>query len=141
MSDATMFTIQRERCKESRATPARVAMEIKRLKPQGPSSFAILRTSGDAYYQVAGGGGGMLVEKRIDGRQFRAFQAEPVVPFEDGTLLRVGGGRIRLRRDEWFTLAQVIELLSRVTDGADEPGWVLWRDITGILHGSVAGES
>jgi len=132
-----MFTIQRERCKESRATPARVAVEVKRLKPQGPSSFAVLRISRDDYYQVAGGGGGMMVEKRVDGRQFRGFQQEPVVPFDDGTVLRVGGGRIPLRRDEWFSLAQVIELLGRIVEGAGEPGWILWRDLTGVASRGV----
>lgn len=115
------------------ATPRRIAQELRRLRPQGPSAFAILSFAADRYYQVAGGGGGMMLEKREGECHWRAHQDIPVVPFEDGTELSFGGSRIPLLRDEWFTRAQAIELLTLVASGRPEPRWVRWRDVTEVL--------
>jgi len=75
----------------------------------------------------------MLVEKHLDGRHWRGCQEQPVVPFEDGTVLRVGAGRVRLRRNEWFRLDQVEELLVAVLGTDSEPSWIMWTEITEML--------
>ncbi|MBN8613575.1 MAG: hypothetical protein J0L92_23470 [Deltaproteobacteria bacterium] len=128
------WTIRTEKGRELAATAQVVRSQLERLQPEWPPSFAILEIAGtEEYYQAAGGGGGMLLEKREGGRHFRAFQAEPVVPFEDGTQLRFGGNRIPLRRDEWFSREQVIECWTCFVASVDEPTWVRWRDITDLL--------
>jgi hypothetical protein len=82
----------------------------------------------------------MLLERRLGGRHYRGYQELSVVPFEDGTQLCFAGNRISLRRDEWFTREQVIACWQGIVEGAGEPEWVRWRDITELLYPGGTGE-
>jgi hypothetical protein len=85
-----------------------------------------------SYLQTAGGGGGLLLEHRdaSTGRHARAYQHSPVVPFGDGTELCFSAGRISLRANEWFTLAQVVEVFTTYLDDAGFPDFVRWRELS-----------
>jgi len=118
-------------------TAARLVSELKKLKSYGKSSFASLTRPDGSYVQVAGGGVGCMLEWR-DTRtntQSRAFVESPTVPFEDGTELTFGGGRIPLRRDEWLNIARVTEVFVAFLAGEPFPPSIRWRDISDILKG------
>lgn len=116
-------------------TPARLQREISRLRTTGPSSFAVLQRDDGTYLQMAGSPGGLVLEKREapSGQHFRAYQDQPVVPFEDGTELVFAASRIRLRAVEWFTLQQVVDIAVAFAAQRAEPEFVRWRDITDLL--------
>lgn len=131
---------QRENTKEVvNPSVAQLNNHLKRLRSTGPSSFAILTNDHGDYVQAAGGGG-CLLERReaTTGRHFRAFQEQPVVPFEDGTTLHFSAGAISLRSDEWFRLGQVVEVFADFLDGTC-PGYVEWREVTEVFRGDRSG--
>ena len=129
------WTIQIHGRRPVPATSRGVPDLLGRLQPEWSPSFAVLELSGsETYYQTAGGGRGMLLERRLDGRHCRGYQDVPVVPFEDGTQLCFAGSRIALRRDEWFTRDQVVQCWQHLVEGRGEPGWLRWRDITELLR-------
>jgi hypothetical protein len=113
----------------------RIEAELRKLRSEGPSSFASLTNDEGDFLQVAGGGAGCLVERRdaVRGRQFRAYQDDPVVPFEDGTELCFSSGRVPLRPREWFRLNQAVEIFITFNEGRPLPEYVRWRDITEVL--------
>lgn len=112
--------------------PARLERELGRLRTVGHSSHANLTAPCGDYLQTAGSPAGLLLEKRVaeTGRHYRAFQARPVVPFEDGTELSFSGGRIRLQAGEWFQLKQVVEVFTAFLLELEEPAYLQWRDFT-----------
>jgi hypothetical protein len=113
----------------------KLEQELRRLRSNGPSSFAHLTDAKGNYLQAAGGGGGLLLE-RCDAsaeRHYRGYQVKPVVPFEDGTTLTFSAGVVQLKADEWFTLAQVIDVFCAYVASGTCPRYVLWRDITDVL--------
>jgi hypothetical protein len=116
-------------------SPARIETELRKLKTEGPSSFAHLTAPNGDYLQTAGSPAGLLLEKRNaqTGQHYRAFQSKPVVPFEDGTELVFSSGRIPLRSVEWFQLRQVLEAFTAFLEGAKEPSYLHWREITELL--------
>ena len=123
---------EREGCKPVVAPSSRrLRTELARLRSTGPSSFANLTRDRD-YLQVAGGGGGMLLERHEGetGSHFRAYQSKPVVPFEDGTVLVFGGGEITLDANEWFSLDQVVEAFTHFANDGTWPPYIHWREIT-----------
>lgn len=115
----------------------RIQVELGKLRCEGSTSFVVLTNDNGDYLQAAGSGGGCLLERRdaADGHQFRAYQDEPVVPFEDGTELCFSGGRIPLQSREWFRLTQVVEVFIAFNEGKPLPEYVRWRDITELLAG------
>ena len=122
-------------------TPKVVERELRKLRSYGKSSFASLTRKDGSYLQVAGGGVGCLLERRSipEQRHFRAFVVEPRVPFEDGTELVFGGGRIKLMRDEWLDIGTVTKVfLHFLTDPAASDG-VQWRDVTATVWPEVKG--
>lgn len=130
-----MFVFERESVKDIVSPkPLRLAKEIHKLRSVGKSSFAILTGPWGDYLQTAGSPGGMLIEKRLNsGRHFRGFQQPSVVNFPDGTLLDVGDGEVKLKKNEWFKMVQVIEIFTAFLLDQPEPDYVLWRDITDKL--------
>ena len=65
---------------------------------------------------------------------YRGYQATPSTPFPDGTILKFGGGEIRMRNDEWFNIAQVVEVFLAFLEKRAMPSFVKWRDISEILE-------
>jgi hypothetical protein len=109
---------------------------LERLSVAGRRTFAILRCEEcNVYYQCAGDGKGMLLEKRnAGGHQLRAFQEPPLKSRRDGEILEFSVGSVPLRRDEWFRRAQVVEVMWSVIQYGIEPDLVRWRDISGLLE-------
>lgn len=118
---------------------SRIEGELRKLRSEGPTSFAVLTNDAGDYLQVAGGGGGCLLERRdaVSGRHFRGYQTQPVVPFEDGTELCFSGGRIPLQAREWFRVKQAIEVFVAFNEARPLPEYVQWRDITELLAGAA----
>ena len=67
-------------------------------------------------------------------RHVRAYRDRVSRTFADGTLLVFGGGRIRMRSDEWFTAQDVEAAFVSVLRGEPLPGHIRWRDISGSLR-------
>jgi len=116
-------------------SPARLASELKKPKSYGKSSFASLTRSDGSYVQVAGGGVGCMLEWRDTSTKThsRAFVENPTVPFEDGTELTFGGGRVPLRRDEWLSIKLVIEAFTSFLQGSPFPVSIDWRDMSEVV--------
>jgi len=116
-------------------SPKRISRELRRLRSSGRSSFASLTREDGAFLQVAGGGIGCLLEKHLpsESKLFRGYLDSPIVRFEDGTELSFSAGRVQLRRDEWFTIDQVIEVFEAYLRGTSEPAFLHWRDVSSIL--------
>lgn len=130
---STNMTFEREGAQALTGPALRVlARELRKLQGHGKSSFASLTRPDGSYVQVAGGGICCLLERRDagEGRQWRAFLSEPTVPFEDGTELVFGGGRVRLRQDEWLNIDLVVEVFTAFLEGRTLPDSVRWRDLT-----------
>lgn len=112
-----------------------VVRALKTLSNWKRRTFAVLaRTGTDDFYQCAGTPAGMALEKRAAESLYRAYQATPVVPFEDGTVLQFRAGSIALGAVEWFTLWQVADVFWTAIRGLSEPQWLMWRDITEVLY-------
>jgi hypothetical protein len=126
------LVFEREGCKPVLdPTPERLRRELRRLRSNGPSSFACLQAENGDYLQVAGSPGGMLLEKReaAAGRQYRGSQDVWKVPFPDGTILSFAGSRIALRSNEWFTVDQVVEVMTSFARSAPMPSFLQWRGL------------
>lgn len=119
----------------SAPTAKRLASELRKLRSYGKSSFASLTRSDGSYVQTAGGGAGCLLEWRDTERNthLRAFVERPTVPFEDGTELVFGGGRIPLRRDEWLNISLVTSAFVAFLGGEPFPPSISWRDISQMM--------
>lgn len=115
---------------------ARVVQELKRLRSHGTSSYASLTSPDGSYLQVGGGGAGCVLERRSteDGRHYRAYQDEPVVPLEDGTEISFGGSRIPLQQGEWLSIKQVNEVFVAYLNAEPLPDFVKWRDISDLFE-------
>lgn len=135
------MVFEREGCKPiPKPTRKQLSRELLRLRSYGPSAFASLTADSGAYVQVGGGGVGCVLEWRDEsGRQMRASQSPPIVPFPDGAPLTFSGGAIPLRRGEWFRIEQVIEVFGAFLDGAPFPSFVTWRDVSQEVGLSKAG--
>lgn len=109
---------------------------LSRLRSDGPASFAALTAPSGSYLQVAGGGVTCMIERREarTRRHVRAYRDRVSRTFADGTLLVFGGGRIRMRSDEWFTAQDVEAAFVSVLRGEPLPGHIRWRDISGSLR-------
>ncbi|WP_434677049.1 hypothetical protein J3P77_12980 [Pseudomonas sp. R1-18] len=53
----------------------------------------------------------------------------PAQTIEDGSLLSFGAGRVRLKKDEWFNIEDVIEVFSRFNQSQALPESIYWREI------------
>jgi hypothetical protein len=73
----------------------------------------------------------MLLEKRdaATARQYRGSQNTWKVPFADGTILSFAGNRIPLRSTEWFTVDQVVEVMTAFARSAPMPAFLQWREL------------
>jgi hypothetical protein len=109
---------------------------LRRMRSYGPSSYALLVDEPLGYVQVAGGGIGCVLERRLSavGRVERAYLQNPVAVFEDGTKLPCSAGLIVLLRDEWHTMDQVIEVFASFLTGDPFPSWTSWRDMSDRLR-------
>lgn len=110
---------------------AQLIKTLKKLKSYGPTSFACITDDEGSYVQVAGGRFTCFIE-RYDAksrRLFRGYHSNSSTNFEDGTLLSFGGGRVELKKDEWFNIDEVIEVFSLFSQNQDLPENVYWRDI------------
>ena len=111
---------------------------LKGLRSYGPSSFATLSSHEMGFIQVAGGGVGCVLERRLHAKESleRAYLMRPVAVFPDGTRLQCNAGSIEMRSDEWFTIDQVVEVFCAFRAGEPLPAWVFWRDLSGRLFPS-----
>jgi len=105
-----------------------------RLRSYGRSTFASLTAEDGSYIQVGGGGVGCVLERRgMDGDMQRAYLTTPAVPFEDGTELVLGAGRVRLRSDEWINIRIVVEEFVAFLRGDEISPRVQWRDHSEVM--------
>lgn len=112
----------------SSPTPAQIRRSLRTLKSYGKHTFASITAPDGSYLQVAGGGVACMLERRdADGARWRAFLDEPTSPFEDGTELTFGGGRIALMRDEWLRIEAVTQAFVAFSEGLALPAELLWR--------------
>jgi len=97
--------------------------------------IAILADDDGSYVQVGGSGMSCCLEWRDmkRGRHFRAFQQPPVVPWPGITILRVSGGDVHLRQEEYYRIPQVTEAFLAFFHHQPFPDYVQWRDITDDL--------
>ncbi|MEM6730220.1 MAG: hypothetical protein AAF658_01620, partial [Myxococcota bacterium] len=117
-----MIKFEREGCKAlENPGSERITSELKKLRSYGPSSFASITRETGEYLQVAGGAAGAFLEHRVGGKHYRAFQRDPVVPFEDGTKLEFTAGVVALNRNEWFQMKQVCEAFVAFAEGSPLP--------------------
>ncbi|NWA83740.1 hypothetical protein [Pseudomonas sp. D2002] len=117
---------------------AQLIKTLKKLKSYGPSSFACITDDEGSYLQVAGGRYTCFIE-RYDAKnkkRFRGFHSNSSTNFEDGTLLSFGGGRVELRKDEWFNIDDVIEVFSLFSQNQDLPESIHWREINVLNQSS-----
>lgn len=105
--------------------------QLRLLNGSGASSFAMLMDETGNCIRVLGGGVKCMMERydANSGRWFRAWQREPVLPFDDGELFHYSGGRIPLLAGEWFLVAQVIDVFRAYLRGVPFPDYVLWREV------------
>lgn len=82
-----------------------------------------------------------VLEKREGNHQLRAFQDPPVVPWPGTTELKISGGSIGLRQDEFFRMPQVLEAFLAFYRAEPLPEFISWRDITGGLSEKVEQEA
>lgn len=110
---------------------AQIIKSLKKLKSYGPSSFACITDGDGNYVQVAGGRFTCFIE-RYDAKSkklFRGYHSNSSTNFEDGTLLSFGGGRVELKKDEWFNIDEVIEVFSLFSQNQALPESIYWREI------------
>lgn len=114
---------------------AQISGELSRLKAGSKHSYAVMwiMDSTGRYYQCAGDGGGMLLEKRTsDGRMWRAWTVR-----DRTTTLRAhiefSAGSIELSPEEWIRRSRVIEMMWSVASIGREPDGIEWREITHLL--------
>jgi hypothetical protein len=114
-----------------KATPVPSQAQLKRALEHVKSSFASLTRDDGTYLQVAGGPGLFALERRdANGTHFRAKQLEPVVRFEDGTILAFSGGELRMKQAEWFLLDQIVEILGSFASSGEAPAYVEWQQLS-----------
>ncbi len=108
-----------------------ISYGLSHMKSYGKSSFATITDQAGNYLQIEGGKTFFLFEKRecSTGKHFRAYQQNPVVPFEDDTELCFSGGSIRLKRNEWFRREQVEETFISFSKGQELPIFISWTEI------------
>ncbi|MBO2930302.1 hypothetical protein [Metapseudomonas otitidis] len=114
---------------------ARLIKTLRKLKSYGPSSFACITDEDGNYVQVAGGRVTCFVE-RYDAKSkklFRGYHSNSSTNFEDGTSLSFGAGSVRLKKDEWFNIDDVIEVFLLFHKGQKLPEDICWREI-GVLN-------
>ncbi|HEX8371893.1 MAG TPA: hypothetical protein VF585_03865 [Chthoniobacterales bacterium] len=93
--------------------------------------IAILTVADGSYIQVGGSGMSCVLERRTAaGSHFRASQHPPVVPWAGITELRISGGLVRLRQEEFFRMSQVQDAFLAFYRGAPFPTYIQWRDIS-----------
>lgn len=127
------MVFEREGCRPVlNPTASRLRQELLRLRSTGPSSFACLRAANGDYLQVAGSPGGMLLEKRDAAAacQYRGSQDVWDVPFPDGTLLCFAGNRIAMKSTEWFTVDQIVEVMTAFASSTPMPAFLRWRELS-----------
>jgi hypothetical protein len=113
-----------------------IALNLKRIGHNKNSAFASIVADDGSWIQVGGGGVTCMIEKREpnNGRIFRGWQAEPVMPPEfDGTVLYFSGNSITLGLKEWFRIEQVIDVFIAFNNRMPLPAYICWREITHIL--------
>lgn len=117
-------------------TPAQIERGLRKLRSGSRTEFAILEADDGSYVQTAGSGAGCMLEwhQAASGEHFRGYQEPAIAPFEDGTTLVFAGSEVALRKEEWFKLSQVIEVLQAFSESRPFPTFVAWRDITNILQ-------
>lgn len=117
---------------------AQLIKTLKKLKSYGPSSFACIADDEGNYLQVAGGRYTCFIE-RYDAKNkklFRGFHSNSSTNFEDGTSLSFGGGRVELRKDEWFNIDDVIEVFSLFSQNQALPESIHWRELNVLNQSS-----
>ena len=105
-------------------------------------SYVILQRRDTHYVPAGASTAGCLLEWRDGGpdRHWRGCQDPPVVPFEDGMILRVGPSAIPLDRGEWFRITQAIAVFHAYLQGNEFPDWIRWRSISHLLDDAGAEE-
>lgn len=113
----------------------RLRLELSRLRPYGPTTFAYLTAPDGSYVQVAGGTVLCAMEWRtmICHRHYRAFRDVPRFPVPEGTELNFGGGTYRLHHNAVFFIEEVADTFASFLTGQPFPSFVRWRDITDEL--------
>lgn len=109
-----------------------IEKEVKKLKPYGKSSFAVLEKE-NSYIQVAGGGCTCAVEycpSKKEGAIFRAYLKEKKVPFEGKQELFFGGGKVMLQPEEFLFSNDVVEAFKSYFDDVDFSDEIKWREIS-----------
>jgi hypothetical protein len=102
--------------------------QIRKALSETKMSFASVTADDGSFLQVAGGPGLFALERRApDGSHFRACQDSPVVRFEDGTVLAFSGGELKLQRDEWFLIDQIVESFCAFAESKPLPEFLRWR--------------
>ena len=110
---------------------ARLIKTLRKLKSYGPSSFACIKDEDGNYVQVAGGRVTCFIE-RYDAKSkklFRGYHSNSSTNFEDGTSLSFGAGSVRLKKDEWFNIDDVIEVFLLFHKRQKLPEDICWREI------------
>ena len=112
-------------------TKQQIEKILKSMRSEGPCSFASLTSKGGDYVQVAGGLYTCLLERRDvqNDKQYRAYHKTPSTPFPDGTILSFSGGDIALKKDEWFSIDDVLEVFQSFSNQEDFPRDIYWREI------------
>ena len=109
-----------------RPSQAQIEQALSRTK----MSFASITADDGGFLQVGGGPGLFVLERRTpDGAHFRACQEVPAVRFEDGTILAFSGSELKLHRDEWFLINQVVEAFCAFAQAHPLPEFIRWRSL------------
>ena len=112
-----------------------VEKNLNSLKSYGPHTYAILMDERGNYIQVAGGLFTCFVE-RFDSKEkkiYRATHAISSTNFEDGSVLVFGGGSVKLNKNNWFNIEDVIKLFNSFFLNEKYPEDIDWELLNNIF--------
>lgn len=112
-----------------------VKKELKNLRSYGPNSYAILTDEFGNYIQVGGGLFTCFVEKYdfTEKKIYRAYHEKSSTNFEDGSVLRFGGGDVILNKNNWFNISEVEVLFNKFFIKEDFPSDIYWELMNNIF--------
>ena len=110
---------------------------LHRLNMFGNSRYAHITDEEGNWLQVGGGRLYCFLERHDTGMDafYRGWRTSPLdVPFPDPVDVTIDGGRVSVRKDEWFRIEEVIQIFVAFRNQRALPQWVCWKDISELVR-------